>query len=53
MNFVKKISKNIVMWLFNKIPPHYWKSGNTAEVDFLIQTIDGIVPVEVKAGDNT
>ena len=32
---------------------YYWKSDATAEVDFLLYTKDGIVPVEVKAGDNT
>jgi len=32
--------------------PFYWKSGNTAEVDFVIQSGVDIVPVEVKAADN-
>lgn len=32
---------------------YYWKSDATAEVDFLLYTKDGIIPVEVKAGDNT
>jgi predicted AAA+ superfamily ATPase len=31
---------------------HYWASNNTAEVDFLLQTEDGIIPVEAKASDN-
>ncbi len=31
----------------------YWKSNATAEVDFLLYTADGIIPVEVKAGENT
>ncbi|MFC1521697.1 ATP-binding protein [Elusimicrobiota bacterium] len=30
----------------------YWKSGNTAEVDFVAQFNDLIVPIEVKAGRN-
>lgn len=30
---------------------YYWKSHNTAEVDFLIYNKDGIIPIEVKAGD--
>lgn len=30
--------------------PCYWTSGNTAEVEFVIQRGDAIVPVEVKAG---
>lgn len=32
----------------------YWKNQNaTAEVDFLIQTSDGIIPIEVKSSNNT
>jgi predicted AAA+ superfamily ATPase len=30
--------------------PFYWRSSNTAEVDFVVQYNGGIVPVEVKAG---
>ncbi len=33
-------------------PPFYWKSNNTAEVDFIIQSSARIVPIEVKAGRN-
>ena len=29
--------------------PHYWTSGNSAEVDFILQTNKGIVPAEVKS----
>lgn len=32
--------------------PYYWKSGNTAEVDFIAQFGEKIVPVEVKASTN-
>lgn len=32
---------------------YYWKNNATAEVDFLLYTKDGIIPVEVKAGDST
>lgn len=32
---------------------YYWQSDNVAEIDFLIYTKDGIIPIEVKAGDNT
>lgn len=31
----------------------YWKSDATAEVDFLLYNKDGIIPIEVKGGDNT
>ena len=30
---------------------YYWKNNNTAEGDFIIQNKDGIIPIEVKAGD--
>jgi len=30
----------------------YWTSGNTAEVDYLLQTEDGIIPCEVKSDVN-
>ncbi len=33
-------------------PPRYWSSGNTAEVDFLIQHQNDIIPCEVKSGAN-
>jgi predicted AAA+ superfamily ATPase len=32
--------------------PFYWESGGRAEVDFVIQHDDGIIPVEVKSADN-
>jgi len=32
--------------------PRYWKSGNKAEVDFLIQYENKIIPVEVKSDEN-
>ena len=33
--------------------PYFWRSGNTAEVDFVFDEEDSIVPVEVKSADNT
>jgi len=32
--------------------PHYWRSGNKAEIDFLIQYKNSIIPVEVKSDEN-
>lgn len=32
--------------------PRYWSSGNTAEIDFLIQCENEIIPVEVKSDVN-
>ena len=37
----------------NGIDLYYWKSKYTSHIDFLINTIDGVIPVEVKASDNT
>ena len=31
---------------------HYWTSGNKAEIDFLLNLSNGIIPVEVKAAEN-
>lgn len=31
---------------------YYWKNDNTAEVDFVIQNKDGLIPIEVKAGNS-
>lgn len=35
-----------------EVVPRYWTSGNKAEVDFLIQYKNTIIPVEVKADEN-
>jgi uncharacterized protein len=32
--------------------PRYWTSGNQAEVDFLIQVKNDIIPIEVKSDEN-
>lgn len=53
--FKGAIVENYVAQAFvaNNISLYYWNSGNKAEVDFLLYNKDGIIPVEVKAGDNT
>jgi predicted AAA+ superfamily ATPase len=33
-------------------PPRYWTSGNKAEIDFLIQHGNSIIPIEVKSGSS-
>lgn len=33
--------------------PFFWRSGNSAEVDFLAEVDGEVVPVEVKSADNT
>jgi predicted AAA+ superfamily ATPase len=34
-------------------PLYYWQSGNTAEIDFVLQKDGAVIPLEVKAGTNT
>lgn len=53
--FKGAIAENYVAQTFrtNDIPLYYWKSSNSAEIDFLLYGKDGIVPVEVKANNNT
>lgn len=36
----------------NGFPLHYWTSGNTAEIDFVIQQDSSAIPVEVKSSNN-
>lgn len=49
------IAENFVanQLLCNGFDLFYWKNTATAEVDFLLYTVDGVIPVEVKAGENT
>ncbi|SDD65906.1 ATP-binding protein [Pedobacter soli] len=35
-----------------EVQPRYWTSGNQAEVDFIIQIKNEIVPIEVKSDEN-
>lgn len=57
-NFIYKgfIAENYVanQLKSNGINLYYWKNDNgTSEIDFLLNTKDGIIPIEVKSGDNT
>lgn len=49
------IAENYVMneLKVSGIEPYFWRSGNSAEIDFIYESADGIIPVEVKAADNT
>ena len=51
--FKGAIAENYVAEEFNTmdIPLIYWKSKGDAEIDFLLTTCDGIIPVEVKASN--
>ena len=39
--------------LLQGLKPYFWRSGNTAEVDFVFEQDGRIIPVEVKSADNT
>ena len=39
--------------LVNGYNLYYWKNNATAKIDFLIYNKDGIIPIEVKASNNT
>ena len=41
-----------IMPLLDDQKPYYWTSSGTAEVEFVIQWDDEIIPVEVKAENN-
>ena len=53
--FKGAIAENYVMneLIIQKKMPYYWKSGNTAEIDFIYEKDGKIIPVEVKAAANT
>ncbi|GHT31510.1 ATPase [Bacteroidia bacterium] len=48
------LTENFVAQTFvaHGIHLNYWTSGNRAEIDFLAELQDGIIPVEVKAAEN-
>lgn len=53
--FKGAVSENYVM---NELvcygkQPYFWRSGNTAELDFLIEQDGDIIPIEVKSATNT
>ena len=53
-SFMGSITENYVAnaLTVNGFSLYYWNSGNTAEIDFLIQKGAEIIPIEVKAGKN-
>lgn len=50
-NFKGAFTENFVLTelLTQGIRPYFWRSGNTAELDFLFEREDQIIPVEAKA----
>jgi predicted AAA+ superfamily ATPase len=53
--FKGAIAENFVAMELESLekPLYYWESEGTAEVDFLLQTKDGVIPIEVKSGTKT
>ena len=53
-DYIGAITETFVAQQFtaNRHKLYYWNSGNTAEVDYLLQTPDGIIPCEVKSDTN-
>ena len=53
-DYIGAITETYVAQQFtaNEYKLYYWTSGNTAEVDYLLQTEDGIIPCEVKSDTN-
>lgn len=53
--FKGALTENYVMneLISDNFKPYYWNSGNRAEIDFLIEDENKIIPIEVKAADNT
>ena len=53
--FMRAIAENYVAQSFmaKSIPLHYWKSEETAEIDFVFQDNVDVIPVEVKKGLRT
>ena len=54
-NFKGAFTENFVLTelVKQKIHPYFWRSGNTAELDFLFEYEDQIIPVEAKAEIHT
>jgi predicted AAA+ superfamily ATPase len=54
MTFLGFLTENYVAQEFtsSKIDLFYWNSGNKAEIDYVVNLTDGIVPIEVKSTRN-
>lgn len=55
IRFKGGFSENYVLNEFCSIGenPYFWRSGNTAEIDFIYEDQSYMIPVEVKSADNT
>ena len=50
-----EITENYVanQLVFNNIALYYWTTNSNSEIDFIVYNEDGLIPIEVKASDNT
>ncbi|MCR4823106.1 MAG: ATP-binding protein [Treponema sp.] len=55
IHFKGALTENFVMSQLKAegFEPYFWRSGNSAEVDFLIEHEGKIIPIEVKSASNT
>jgi uncharacterized protein len=53
--FTGGLAENFVnnQLITNKLNSFYWTSGNQAEIDFITRINNDVIPIEVKASDNT
>ena len=54
MTFLGFLTENYVAQELTsaKMDLHYWNSGNKAEIDYVVNLTDGIIPIEVKSARN-
>ena len=54
-NFRGTLTENYVLneLISQKRKPYFWRSGNTAELDFIIEDEGKVIPIEAKANLNT
>lgn len=54
-NFKGALTENFVLTELVQlgIKPYFWRSGNTAELDFLFENQNKVIPVEAKAEEHT
>lgn len=50
-----EIAENYVsnQLIYNNVSVYYWTTSSNSEIDFIIYNEDGIIPIEVKASNNT
>lgn len=55
IRFKGALTENYVMneLIVQGYTPYFWRSGNTAELDFIIEDEGRIIPIEVKSAENT